>query len=197
MAWRDLWKIVRTKSEKTSNKPINHIFSDEERELSADLRALKLEKAKLLAQMDIERQKIALEKQKLELEDLKAELNGDDNEEETQNNSNGFNPEAILMTLIMKHFMGNNMPPQQTTLHNFPANPTPLQESPANLGQSQEHPPTISDQEIRNFLKSQPKNYIKLAKTLPKEVVYRKVTQETPLTNEEFERAYEILQKEF
>lgn len=197
MAWRDLWNIVRNKSEKPSNKPINHVFSDEERELSAELRALKLEKAKILAQMDIEKQKIFLEKQKLELEDLKAELNGDDDDEQTQeNNPNSFNPESILMALLMKSFVGGSPPntsgSQQMTLNPY----TQGQQQ----GQTQEvvcEKPQISDDEIRNFLKGQNKNHLKMAKILPKVAVFRMVTQQIPLTESEFERAYKIMQEEF
>jgi len=150
----------------------NHDFSDEDREYSADMRKIRQE-TKLL------KEKMQLMQQKRELEELKDELYGQENEggdddEQTQ----------ILqyLTPILASIGNKGGAPSKS--------PPTMQNTPSQT------PQTLSDDDIRAFIVKQPRSIIKLAKTMPKELVKRKVLCEIPMTDEEFERAHAILLSE-
>lgn len=147
----------------------NHTFTPEDTEHAVEMRKLRQETARI-------QQKMALMEQKRELQDLKRELyddeDGEDDEEDNQT--------QILQFLapILGNLKGGA--PQAPPI-------------PAAPPQSS----NISDEDIRAFIVKQDRKHIKLAKTMPKEIIKRKVLAEMPMSDAEFERAHQILMTEF
>ena len=179
-AWYGLLgrELVETTPIKAKDPRQNHVFDEEDTKHAVEMRRLRQDTARM-------RQKMELLEQKRELRELQEELSDDESEE-----TDGLgDTDKMLMSILLP--MLNKQPSQGAGLKPneiAAAPPTPQQTV---LSQS------ISDDEIRTALKQIPKPQLKLAKSLPKDIVYRKVTQQMPLTNEEFERAYNILVGEF
>jgi hypothetical protein len=62
---------------------------------------------------------------------------------------------------------------------------------------TEEQPPIMTDEDIRSFLASQPRAYLKVAKKLPPGLLRRKILQTMPMTEGEYERSHKILMEEF
>lgn len=158
----------------------NHTFTDEDREHSWEMRRLRQETARI-------QQKMQLMQQRKELEELKAELYDEDETEDDDNNDLMDMLSQIIMASRNNQggntFAGNEM---NSNINNSP-------QSPSNPQQNR----TFTDDDIRNFIKSQNKIYVKIAKKTDKNNLKEKIREKMPLTDADYERAYEILQKEF
>jgi len=170
MSLKDLWSIIKGTDKKVVDARANHQFSDADREHAEEMRKLRQETARI-------QQKMQLMEQKRELQDLKAELyDGDDDEDD-----DGENDVATLVSQL------------------FGAVKSGVSQSPPTIvnPQSAAYHPKLSDNDIRSFIVKQDRKHIKLAKTMPKEIVKRKISEQIQLTDEEFERAHQILLSEF
>lgn len=175
-------EITPTKKEDPRH---NHTFDEEDTKHAVEMRRLRQDTARM-------RQKMELLEQRRELKELQDELRDDEGDDE----GDEMSTDKLLMSLVLPMLNKGGAGLQNA-------------KQPIEFGantQDQQAPPTptqtvlsqvISDDEIRTAIKQLPKTQIMLAKKLPKDIVFRKVTQQIPLTNEEFDRAYNILQTEF
>lgn len=127
------------------------------------------------------------EKQKLleakaELRELEEEIYGlNDHDEESE--------DAQMLKIIA---------PFLSQLTAQKSNPSTLSPPPLNNPSFSEPPvATITDEQIHTYLKSLPKNHIITAKALPKELLFRKIRQQMPLSEVEMENIYKILMTEY
>jgi hypothetical protein len=151
----------------------NHTFSDEDRQASAELRRYKSD----LKKQELEIEKLKIDRKKLEMqaeiEDLKEELFGEDEEDISEART----PEDLLMPILMKVLSGGN---QQENVQNEPP---------------QQQEINLSDEEIKEFLESQPKSYIKQAKKIPDSMLKKLIEQQVPvkLNEDTINRAIKIV----
>lgn len=138
-----------------------HRWDDEDRKLSADIRAANAEMKRKKQELEIQKQELLYEKERLktqlEMEKIKAELEeltGDyEGPEET-----GNNPDTMLQTLLMSVLMKNN-------------NPTPMASAstnhPVQDNSNQPKPLSLSDEQLKEMWeKDVPAKYKALSKTV-------------------------------
>jgi len=149
-------------------------FNDDEREQSANIRALKREQQRLREQLELEKQKFELEKLQLEIAQQRAELYEDD-DEETDNNEM-----SMLMPLIMGLLNKN----------------APVAQEPQGIPASQVAKTQYTDEEIRDIITKLPRKYIKIARSMPEGTVRKLIVSHMPsVSDDTIERALIILKE--
>jgi len=168
MALKDLWKLIKSDNKKVVDVRNNHQFSDEDREHAVEMRQIRQETARI-------REKMQLLEQKRELDELKSELYHHESDEDDDGQTKILEYLAPIMANMRAGNAAKGTQP-------------PIQQSP---------PSQLSDDDIRSFIVKQKRGYVKLAKTMPKELLKRQISQQFPLSDDEFERAHKILVEEF
>jgi len=184
MALKDLWRLITKKPTEKEIKEKKIGLTDEERLLQLEERRNEVELNRLkINELKRKRFKNELAQISKNIEDeLVDEIEDYDEEDgEDLDLPQWLTPFIPMITskLTGGKNQNDNSNPSPNTVH-----------SPVS--------PSISDEEIRTFLKSTPKNYLSMAKASPKFLVYQKIKEKIPtLSNEDFERAYNILMTEF
>jgi len=176
MTFSDLWRIVRKPAKRTTTR--DDILRDD----IAEKQRLQVEERKL----EIELEKLRLEQirsaeHRKKLQDIKADLDDDDDDYDDDEDDD---LDAIADTFgsILEKATGGNK--RTVAPPNIPAPQMQIRKA-------------ISDDEIRDFLDKQKKGHLRLAKSMPKEVLKNKAMHDMGIGDEEAERAYKILVEEY
>lgn len=122
-----------------------HVIDQEDREISLKLRQQRAELKTLELQRQSELQRLEYERKKMQLEDEIAEMNGAYDEEET----NSSPMDAMLMQILTRSMGGQT----STGASNHPQS---ISSTPVEVN--------LTDEQINDFIKQVPKNYLKVAK---------------------------------
>jgi len=142
----------------------NHTFTDTDRDLSAMTRDIK-------AQIKRTKQMIQLK----ELREMLDDMRGDREEEDEDD----FNNPVIAM-LLQGLLSGQNK-------GEVNANPFSLQP------QQPKEKPSMTDQEIQDFLCTLPKTHLKLIQALPENVLRLKIAEQLPVDDDTITRAIYLI----
>lgn len=170
------FKTKKTAADIAKDPRANYSFDDEDRQHAVLMRGMNRD----MRRMEMEMQRLRMKK---DLQDLKDELyDGDDQEDEEK--SGGI--EDQLMSQLLGTVMAGK------SVNNVQFAQQPQQQQPQQL-----HRQEMTDDEIRNFLGSQDKKMLKMAKALPIGMLRQQISQKIQLTDGEFERGYKILTEEY
>lgn len=167
-------KIGKTEEEK--------ILELEERKNEIELNKLKISEIKR-------------ERFKRELEEIGKRIENpqdfdDDDEEEIDEEDDLINSAfGTILTKVMAGSKGGSTTGGSSFLEQAQLTPSNSTSTP--------HAAPITDEEIRGYLRQQSSKNLKLAKAIPKPLLFRKIKEQMPLSNDECERAYQILVTEF
>lgn len=189
MTFSDLWRIFRQKPRSIAYKPpISNTERDlelkrielEERKNEAELNKLKLQEAKRI-------------RFKKELEEVTNNINEDNfqSDEDFDESEEEDIPAwlAPFIPIISQKLSGEGQKKNSES-----------ESSPDGFRESQQAiyaPPLVSDDELRNFIKTLKPKELKYAKVIPKQTLYHMINQKMPMSPQDFERGYQILVTEF
>jgi hypothetical protein len=170
MTFSDLWKLLRQK------KSTTRLSSNDDLET----KRLQNEERRLL--IDMERAKLEEQKHRSFHKTLKLISGEDDDdfeEEDPDDEDFGLKEAMGYLSPILAGVTG-----KQAVSNTSLTNHTPVTSA-------------VSDADIRDFIAKQDRKSIEIAKTMPKELLRRKISQHLPLNDTEFEKAHQILMAEF
>lgn len=189
MTFSDLWRILRQKPTLQAVKPIKIGKSDDEKALEIEERRNEIE----LNRLKISEAKRA--RFRKELDDIHTDITDDTQDYEDDEESDDV-PEwlAPFMPIITQKLQGINKTPNSV---NQAVGIAPDAYTDSTTQQQFYTPPIISDDELRGFLNQLPKSQLKMAKIMPKPALYNIINQKMPLSQQDFERGYQILVTEY
>ena len=184
MTFSDLWRIFRQKPKLSIEKPIKIGKSDDEKALELEERRNEIELNRLKIN---EAKRVRFRK---ELDDLHADIiedSKDDLEDEEVEEDVPFwlAPFMPLITQKLQEVGKNEGSHESPQAQHDYIQPQVFQQ------------PVISDDELRDFLNKIPKNQVRMAKIMPKPVLYKMINQKMPISQQDFERGYQILVSEY
>jgi hypothetical protein len=178
MTLRTLWNLFRAKDENAKVVPpnVNHQLTDEDRRHSAEMRRLRQENEQMEKRFELLRKQKLIERQEsLLYDDEEEEEDGEDEDEDSQ-----------ILGMVTQLFNTATGAQKSPAVSEFAPQPSP-----------QTFQTGLSDADIRDFIVKQDRKYIKVAKTMPKELLKRQAMQQMGITEQEAERAHQILITEF
>jgi len=173
MSLKDLWFILKKKDPRANKQ-----FTEEDQKKSQEVRQLQHDIK--MRRLDAERARADYELAKYENR-IKEEFGDDEDENEGQ--------ELAALQTILSPFFNKQQQPGQEGFYSPPTDTSPSFQV--------ENKNEITDEDIKSFIKSQPKMYVKMAKKAPKSMVIQQSMNKMGLTESQALRAYDILQEEF
>lgn len=172
MSLKDLWFIFKKKDPRANKQ-----FTEDDQKKSLEVRQ---------AMHDIKMRRLDAERARADYELAKYENKIKD---EFGDEDEGDDGELAALQTILTPFFSKKQEVQgsQDGFYSHPTNFSPSANVPNN----------ITDEDIKSFIKSQPKMYVKMAKKAPKNMVIQQSMSKMGLTEAQALRAYDILQEEF
>ena len=186
MTFSDLWKILRKPKAKSWIIPPNFEdkiemeekkqFEREERRMQIEMQKLQIEETKRL-------------QAKKTFEDIKSSLNITPEDEYDEDYEDEADDDLAMFTSIIDRIMPQNQ--------NTGGSPQISRNTPTLQATNSTSAVSVSDEDIRSFIKQQKPYNISVAKRMKKAEVVARAKVEMGLSEKDAERAYEIMIKEF